>query len=100
MISKQDVQHIAKLARLGLKESEIKKFQKELSSILDYFAILNEANVSGVELIFHPTEYFVGEKKEILREDKEKPQTVEVVDKLIESAPDKKKGHIKVKAIL
>ena len=100
MISKQDVQHIAKLARLGLKESEIKKFRKELSSILDYFAILNEANVPGVEPIFHPTEHFVGEKKEILREDKEKPQTVEAVDKLIELAPDKKKGHIKVKAIL
>ncbi len=36
MLSKEETQHIAKLARLGLSESEIEKYQKDLSAILDF----------------------------------------------------------------
>ena len=32
MITEEEVKHIAKLARLGLSEGEIKKFQKELKA--------------------------------------------------------------------
>jgi len=53
MISKEEVQHIAKLARLGLTEKEIKKFQKELSSILDYIEKLKEVDVSSIEPTSH-----------------------------------------------
>ncbi len=93
MIKKEEVQHIANLARLGLTEDEIKKFQKDLSSILDYFNSIKEVDISKIEPTFHPTEYS-------LREDKAKPQPVETANKLIEAAPEKKKRHIKVKAIL
>lgn len=92
MISKQEVQHIAKLARLGLTEKELKKFQKELSSILDYFNLLRKVDVSKKELTSHTTgNYF--------REDKAKPEKEEVVDELIKAAPQKKARHIKVKAV-
>jgi len=37
-----DIKHIAKLARLGLTGKERKKFQKELSAILDFVEKLNE----------------------------------------------------------
>ena len=43
MISKDEVIHIAKLARLQLSEPEIEKMQKDLSSILDYFDVLKKA---------------------------------------------------------
>ncbi len=99
MISKQDVQHIAKLARLGLTEDEIKKFQKDLSSILDYSKSLKEVDVSKIEPTFHPAEHFLKRKLGTMREDKAEAQSVEVVNKLIEAAPDKRKRHIKVKAI-
>lgn len=99
MISKEEVQHIAKLARLGLKENEFKKFQKELSSILDYFNSLREVDVSKVEPTFHPAEHFFEKKLEIMREDKEKPQPAETANRLIEAAPEKKKRHIKVKTV-
>ena len=92
MISKQDVQHIAKLARLGLTEKEFRKFQKELSPILDYFNLLKKVDVSKKELISHTTgNYF--------REDRAEPEPEEVADKLIEAAPQKKIRHIKVKAV-
>lgn len=99
MINKQDVQHIAKLARLGLTEDEIKKFQKDLSSILDYFKSLKEIDVSKIEPTFHPAEHFFERKLEIMRQDRAESQPIKVVNKLVEAAPEKRKRHIKVKAI-
>jgi len=100
MISKKEVQHIAKLARLGITKKEEEKFQKDLFSVLDYFNSLKELDVSGVEPTFHPAEHFFKKKFKIMREDKAEAQPAGVVNKLIESAPEKKKGRIKVKAIL
>jgi len=98
MISKQEVQHIAKLARIKLAEQEVKRFQKELSAILDYIKTLNEVDVSKIEPTFHASEDFIDEKT-LMRPDKSESQPEEVVDELIRSAPDKKARHIKVKAI-
>ncbi len=99
MISKKDVQHIAKLARLGVTKKEEGKFRKELSSILDYFNLLKGVNVSRVEPTFHPAEHFLNRKLNITREDIEKPQKSEVKNELVEAAPQRKNRHIKVKAI-
>lgn len=99
MIKKEEVQHIAKLARLGLKESDIKKFQKELSEILDYFNLLKEADVSEVEPTYHPAERFL----KIIgpaRKDEAKLESADVIEKIIESAPDKERNYIKVKSVL
>ena len=43
MISKEEVEHIAKLARLELTGKEVEKMQKDLSDILDYFDLLKKA---------------------------------------------------------
>lgn len=99
MIKKEEVKHIAKLARLGITEEEEKKFEKDLSSILDYFNSLQEINVSGVKPTFHPTEDFLGKEGGQAREDEPKPESEETANKLIEAAPDKENRHIKVKAV-
>ena len=49
MISKEEVEHIAKLARLELTEKEVGKMQKDLSAILNYFALLKKAPKVKVE---------------------------------------------------
>ena len=49
MLSVQQVQHIAKLARLGLGKEEAEKFSKQLSEILAYVELLNEVDTSKVE---------------------------------------------------
>ena len=99
MISKRDVQHIAKLARLGLKETEIKNFQKDLSSIFNYFNSLKKVDVSNVEPTFHPAEHYFKGRLDVMRQDRAESQPEQVVDELIAAAPDKKKRHIKVKAV-
>ncbi len=94
-ISKEEVKHIAKLARLGLEEKEIEKIQKELSLILDYFNLLKEVDISGIEPSFYSTE---GLKKIPAREDYVKKN--KKVKKLLDSVPETKENFVKVKEIL
>lgn len=49
MLTKEQVRHIAKLARIELKDDEVEKYSTQLSGILDYMNILNEVNTDGVE---------------------------------------------------
>lgn len=48
-LSHDDVRHIAKLARLHLKDEEVPVYAKELSAILEYIGMLQNADTSGVE---------------------------------------------------
>ena len=95
MISKEEVKHIAKLARLGLTEKEIRKFQKELSSILDYMEKLKKVDISKVE----PTSHSI-KVENIMRGDTPEEKKLETRKKLIEMAPETKEGFLKVKSIL
>ena len=91
MISKEEVKHIAKLARLGLAEDEIEKFQKDLSSILDYIEKLKEVNIEGVEPTSHsfPIQNITRTDEAVKSDGK----------KMIDLAPEKKDGYIKVKSV-
>lgn len=92
MISKDEVEHIAKLARLELTEKETERMQKDLSEILDYFNLLKKAPKLKVE-----NKKAAFAKASACRRDEAIPQRREVVEKLIQSAPDKKDDYIKVK---
>ncbi|OIO45966.1 MAG: asparaginyl/glutamyl-tRNA amidotransferase subunit C [Parcubacteria group bacterium CG1_02_39_15] len=93
MITRKEVQHIAKLARLGLTEKEMGKFQKELSKILDYIEKLKKVNVSEVEPTSHSTKI-----ENVMRADKSLKFKVQS-SKLMELAPETKNGYLKVKSI-
>lgn len=93
-ITKQDVEHIAHLARLGLSEEEKEKFAKQLSSILDYVEQLKEVDTEGVE----PTAQVTG-LENVYREDEIEASTDETRDKLLKQAPSTKDDLIKTKAV-
>ncbi len=100
MISKDQVRHIAKLARISLTKEEEEKFQKELSLILDYVGKLKEVKIEGVSPFFQSSQQnFNGEPQILVREDKVNEETPETKEKLIESAPEKEKRYLKVKPI-
>ena len=92
MLDKEEIEHLAKLAKLELTEIEKEKLIKDLSAILDYAAKLKEVDTSGIE----PTAYALG-LKNVMREDvasqKEASQT------LIQQAKELKDNYIKTKAI-
>ncbi len=95
MISKEEVKHIAKLARIKLRAEEVLKFQKELSLILDYIEQLKEVDVSKIDLKKGLTKF-----QGITRQDKETQKSIKQSSKLIDLAPDKKDNYFKTKKIL
>ena len=52
MITRDDVYHIANLAKIELKEEEVEKFRREFEKILEYFSILDEVP-EDIEPTFH-----------------------------------------------
>ncbi len=97
VISKEEVQHIAKLARLGLTKKEIIRFQKDLSSILDYIEKLKKVDVSGVK----PTSHSVLVEN-VVRNDEMRLNgaSAKKAKKLLDLAPETKENYLKVKSIL
>ncbi len=96
MISKEEVKHIANLARIKLTGEEEEKFSKDLSSILDFVNQLNEVDTKDVK----PIDQITG-LDNVMRED-ENPQTASKEDRerLVGQAPSKKDNLVKVKAVL
>lgn len=93
-VSKENIEHIARLARIELTEEEKERFTKELSSILDYVNQLNKVDTSKIEGISQVTGL-----ENIMREDIED----EIRDKrykLLNEAPERKGDYIKVPKIL
>jgi aspartyl-tRNA(Asn)/glutamyl-tRNA(Gln) amidotransferase subunit C len=80
-LSDDDVRHIAKLARLKLSDDEVKKFSKELTSILDYIDILNELETEEVE----PTAQVTG-MTNVFRNDEVKPSEA-TTEELLATSP-------------
>ncbi|MSR68144.1 Asp-tRNA(Asn)/Glu-tRNA(Gln) amidotransferase subunit GatC [Candidatus Peribacteria bacterium] len=76
-LTKEQVLHIAKLARLTLTPSEVDKMTKELSSILNYIEILNEVDTTNIE----PTAQVTG-LTNALREDTVMPSDAKPDDLL------------------
>lgn len=53
-MTKQDVEKIAHLARLDIKESEIPQHASTLTNIMSLIEHINEANTDGIEPMAHP----------------------------------------------
>jgi len=86
MITKKDVEHLAKLSRLDLKEEEMENLKKDLNKILDYIAELNRAEVSDI------AEYFKSAftENEIRKDEVEidyKGKKSEMLGKILKEAP-------------
>ena len=47
-LSREEVLHIALLARLGLTETEVNRLSEQLSNILENFAVLQQVDTSGI----------------------------------------------------
>ena len=89
------VEHIAKLARLGLTEEEKKMYTKQLSSILEYMELLNEVDTEKVD----PT-YQVTGLKNVYRQDKIQDWDEEEMKMALENFPESEEDLLKVKRIL
>lgn len=95
MLDKQQIQHIANLARLELSDEEMDKYGTQLSDILGYIEQLQEVDVEGVE----PTAQVTG-LENVLRDDEIKDWSDKERQEALEQAPALEDGQVKVKRVL
>jgi len=93
-LSRDDVLKLASLSRLKLSDDEIERFRDELSRILDYVEMLNNADTEGLE----PT-YQVTGLKNVTRADETRDYGYKV-ESLLKNAPALQDGQFKVKRVL
>ena len=93
-ITPDDVLKLAQLARLSIDDSELDSYCQDLSAIVDYFDILDKADIAGLE----PTSQVTG-LTNVFRADEvvEQPVTPE---RLLEELPDSQDRYIKVKRMI
>ena len=95
-ISKQQIEHIAKLARIELTEKEKEKFTKELSSILDYVEKLDQVDTKNVE----PIKQVTGLENVVRDDEKLRTSNPELRTKILKQAPRRKGDYFQVPKIL
>jgi aspartyl-tRNA(Asn)/glutamyl-tRNA(Gln) amidotransferase subunit C len=81
MIDREQVLHVAKLARLRLSDEEVERMSGELSTILGHIETIGELDLDGVP----PTSHVV-ELENVLREDVPRPSLPR--ERALEDAPD------------
>lgn len=91
---KINVPHVAKLANLKLQEKEIKIFEKQLQSVLDYIEKLNEVKTDKVEETSQVTNL-----ESITREDKTESKNCLSQEEALSNTKSKHNGFFKVKGI-
>lgn len=94
-LSKNNIEHIAKLARLELTNEEYEKYGSQLSAVLSYIDQLNEINTDDIE----PTAQVTG-LLNALREDQIEDWDNEERIAAINQAPELENGQYKVKRVL
>jgi aspartyl-tRNA(Asn)/glutamyl-tRNA(Gln) amidotransferase subunit C len=93
-LTKADVLHVARLAKLNLTDNEIKKFLPQLSSIVDYISELEKVDTKNIE----PTSQTTG-LTNVFRGDDIKLSSIDQ-NKALSGTDKTHNGYFKVPAIL
>lgn len=93
IISREEVEHVAWLARLELTEEEKEAYTHQLNAILDFMQQLNELDTTNVEPMAH-----VVPLVNVLREDEVKPGLPH--EEALAGAPDQDRGQFRVPKIV
>ena len=92
-LSREEVQHIARLARLGIDEADLEKFNEQLSNILENFEILQRVDTTGVPSTSHSIAL-----SNVLRDDEVSPSFTP--SEILANAPKEEAGCFRVMAVL
>lgn len=99
IITEDDIQHIADLARIEISEDEKKKYASEMSAVLGYIDLLNEVKTDNIA----PTTQVTG-LANVVRGDDPRIEDADIKNgnrkKILEGVPLKEGHYIKVKSVL
>lgn len=88
-ISRDDVLHVARLARLELSDAEVERFQEQLSAILEAVSKVQELDLADVPPTSHPLDVV-----NVWRDDEPRPSLP--VEQALANAPDSQDDMFKV----
>jgi aspartyl-tRNA(Asn)/glutamyl-tRNA(Gln) amidotransferase subunit C len=92
-LSREEVEHIALLARLGLSEEEVERLRGQLSNILENFEILQQVDTTDVP----PTAHVIA-LGNVVRDDEVLPSLPQ--SEVLANAPQEEEGYFRVRAVL
>ena len=92
-LSREEVLHIARLARLGLSEAEIERFGEQLSNLLGHFEALQQVDTEEIP----PTAQSV-DLHSVMREDMVEPSFLP--EDILANAPEREGDCFRVRAVL
>jgi aspartyl-tRNA(Asn)/glutamyl-tRNA(Gln) amidotransferase subunit C len=92
-LSREEVLHIARLARVALTEEEISRFSEQLSNLLESFEVLQRVDTEGVP----PTAQSV-ELRSVMRDDVVAPSFPP--EDILANAPRRESDCFKVRPVL
>ncbi|MEL7562698.1 Asp-tRNA(Asn)/Glu-tRNA(Gln) amidotransferase subunit GatC [Dehalogenimonas sp. 4OHTPN] len=92
-LTREEVLHIARLARLGIDDAEVDRLQSQLSDILGHFAVLSQVDTDGVP----PTAHTVAQYN-ILGYDE--PISSLSIDAVLSNAPEREGDFFRIRAVL
>lgn len=92
-LSRDDVLHVADLARLSLTDEEVDLFTEQLAAVLDHAADVSALDTSGVPPTAHPLPL-----ENVLRDDVVQPSLDR--DEVLREAPAAEAGRFRVPPIL
>ena len=92
-LTPEEVRYNARLARIGLSDDEVSRFQNQLSQILDYFERLQEVDTENVP----PTAHTLA-MHNVMRDDEPHPSINK--EEVLANAPQREDDLFRVRAIL
>ena len=92
-VSKEEILHIANLARLNLEEDEIEKYRENLQDILNFANVVNNAPVEGLDVTIG-----ANEEKNVFRKDEIK--VFEDTESLLQNAPSQEQNMFKLPKVI
>ena len=92
-VSKEEILHIANLARLNLEEDEIEKYRENLQDILNFANVVNNPPVEGLDVTIG-----ANEAKNVFRKDEIK--VFEDTEGLLQNAPSQEQNMFKLPKVI
>ena len=92
-LTREEVLHVAKLARVGLTEEDVPRLQQQLSQILEHFDVLTAQDTTGVPPTTHTLPL-----SSIMAADEPQPSLTQ--EQVLANAPHAQDGHLRVRAVL
>ena len=92
-VTKEEMRHIAALARVAMTDEELERMRDQMSNILEHFDVLQQVDTEGVEPTAHSADVV-----SVMRDDEVRPSATK--EDVLSNAPLREEDFLRVRAVL